>query len=61
MGSFQLRPKRGSRFRQWLEVESELDALTALRDKPAGTVRITSGDHPLHSILLPRLAPLLLE
>jgi DNA-binding transcriptional LysR family regulator len=43
------------------EIESELDALTALRDKPAGTVRITCGDHPLQSILLPRLAPLLHE
>ena len=43
------------------EIESELDALTALRDKPAGTVRITCGDHVLRSILLPRLAPLLRE
>lgn len=41
------------------EIESELEALTALRDKPAGTVRITSGDHVLHSVLLPRLTPLL--
>lgn len=43
------------------EIEAELDALTALRDKPAGTVRITCGDHALHSILLPRLAPVLRE
>jgi DNA-binding transcriptional LysR family regulator len=41
------------------EIEYELDALTELRDKPAGTVRITCGDHVLQSILLPRLAPLL--
>ena len=41
------------------EIESELDALTDLRDKPAGTVRITCGDHVLQSTLLPRLAPLL--
>ena len=41
------------------EIETELDALTELRDKPAGTVRITCGDHALHSILLPKLAPLL--
>ncbi|MGS8551718.1 LysR family transcriptional regulator, partial [Salmonella enterica] len=27
------------------EIEEELDALTALRDKPAGTVRITTGEH----------------
>ncbi|NNU42036.1 LysR family transcriptional regulator [Ramlibacter montanisoli] len=41
------------------EIESELEALTALRDKPAGTVRITSGDHVLHRVLLPKLTPLL--
>ena len=40
------------------EIESELDALTELRDKPAGTVRITCGDHVLHTVLLPKLAPL---
>lgn len=43
------------------EIESELDALTALRDKPAGTVRITCGDLVLRSILLPKLTPLLRE
>lgn len=43
------------------EIEAELDALTELRDKPAGTVRITCGDHVLHSVLLPRLTPLLRE
>jgi DNA-binding transcriptional LysR family regulator len=43
------------------EIESELDALTDLRDKPAGTVRITCGDNVLHSVLLPKLAPLLRE
>jgi DNA-binding transcriptional LysR family regulator len=43
------------------EIESELDALTALRDKPAGTVRITCGDHALQHILLPRLARVLRE
>jgi DNA-binding transcriptional LysR family regulator len=41
------------------EIEAELDALTAVRDKPAGTVRITCGDFVLHSVLLPKLAPLL--
>jgi DNA-binding transcriptional LysR family regulator len=41
------------------EIESELDALTALRDKPAGSVRITSGDHVLRTVLLPRLMPLM--
>jgi len=43
------------------EIESELDALTALRDKPAGTVRITCGDHVLRDTILPRLLPLLRE
>jgi DNA-binding transcriptional LysR family regulator len=43
------------------EIEDELDALTELRDKPAGTVRITCGDHVLRTTLLPKLAPLLLE
>src|SRR6478752_7159659 len=41
------------------EIEAELDALTELRDKPAGTVRITCGDHVVRSILLPKLAPVL--
>lgn len=43
------------------EIEAELDALTALRDKPAGTVRITCGDNVLRTVLLPKLAPLLRE
>ena len=43
------------------EIESELDALTAMRDKPAGTVRITCGDYVLESVLLPKLTPLLRE
>lgn len=43
------------------DIEAELDALTELRDKPAGTVRITCGDHVLHTTLLPKLAPMLHE
>lgn len=43
------------------EIEAELDALTELRDKPSGTVRITCGDSALQTILLPRLTPLLRE
>jgi DNA-binding transcriptional LysR family regulator len=43
------------------EIEAELDALTALRDKPAGTVRITCGDNVLRTVLLPKLAPVLHE
>lgn len=41
------------------EIEQELDALTALRDKPAGTVRITCGDLVLRQVLLPKLSALL--
>lgn len=43
------------------EIEAELEALTELRDKPGGNVRITCGDHVLHTVLLPKLAPLLRE
>lgn len=42
-------------------IEAELDMLTALRDKPAGTVRITCGPNVLHTTLLPKLIPLLRE
>ena len=41
------------------EIEAELDALTELREKPAGTVRITCGDGMIQRVLLPKLAPLL--
>ncbi len=41
------------------EIEAELDALTELRDKPAGSVRITSGDWVLRTILLPKLLPVM--
>lgn len=37
------------------EIEAELAALSALRDKPAGTVRITAGEHPAVSVLQPTL------
>ncbi|RWM37098.1 LysR family transcriptional regulator [Mesorhizobium sp.] len=41
------------------EVEAELAALSALREKPAGTIRITAGEHPAETILWPALARLL--
>ena len=41
------------------EIEAELAALSELRDKPAGTIRITTSDHAADSILLPKLAPIL--
>jgi DNA-binding transcriptional LysR family regulator len=37
------------------EIEGELEALTALREKPAGTIRITAGDHATETILWPKL------
>jgi DNA-binding transcriptional LysR family regulator len=48
----------GNRFE---EIEAELDALTALRDKPAGTVRITCADHVLRETIWPKLVPMLVE
>jgi DNA-binding transcriptional LysR family regulator len=41
------------------EIEAELAALGELRDKPAGTIRITAGEHSAESILWPALARLL--
>src|SRR6266853_1997436 len=38
------------------EIESELQALSELRDKPAGTIRITATDYAADTILCPRLA-----
>jgi len=46
----------GTRFE---EIAAELDALSELRDKPAGVVRITAGDHAVNSILLPALTKFL--
>jgi DNA-binding transcriptional LysR family regulator len=41
------------------DIERELESLTAMRDKPAGTVRITAHDHAIATVLWPRLLPLL--
>jgi DNA-binding transcriptional LysR family regulator len=41
------------------EIEAELAALSALRDKPSGTIRITAHDHAVKAILWPMLAKLL--
>jgi DNA-binding transcriptional LysR family regulator len=41
------------------QIEAEMASLDELRDKPAGTVRITSLDHAADTILLPKLARLL--
>jgi DNA-binding transcriptional LysR family regulator len=41
------------------EIEGEISAISALRDKPAGTVRITSVEHATETILWPAMARLL--
>lgn len=41
------------------EIEAELAAVRELRDKPAGTIRITATEYAADAILLPKLAKLL--
>lgn len=41
------------------ELESEIDELMEIRDKPAGTVRITLSDYAQESVVWPKLRPLL--
>lgn len=41
------------------DIETELSLLTEFRHKPAGSVRITCGDHVLRNVLLPKLTPVL--
>jgi DNA-binding transcriptional LysR family regulator len=41
------------------EIEAELAAVRELREKPAGTIRITATEFAIDTILLPKLAPLL--
>ena len=41
------------------EIEAELAALSELREKPAGTIRITAGEHSADAILWPALAKFL--
>ncbi|AID31524.2 LysR family transcriptional regulator [Mesorhizobium jarvisii] len=41
------------------EIEAELAALSALREKPAGTIRITAGEHAAEAVLWPAIARLL--
>ena len=48
----------GSRFE---EIEAELEALSELRDKPAGSIRITASENAASTILLPKLAHFLLQ
>src|SRR6478672_4640108 len=41
------------------EIEAELEALSELRDKPSGTIRITATDYAADTILWPKLTKLL--
>src|SRR5688572_12821551 len=41
------------------EIDDELAGLSDLREKPAGTVRITAGEHAIECVLWPALARLL--
>src|SRR5882672_4684663 len=43
------------------EIEAELAALSELREKPSGTIRITATEYATNAILLPKLAKLLRE
>jgi DNA-binding transcriptional LysR family regulator len=43
------------------EIETELTAVSELREKPAGSIRITATEHATDTILLPKLAKLLHE
>jgi DNA-binding transcriptional LysR family regulator len=48
----------GSRFE---EIDAELQAVRELREKPAGTIRITATEYATEAVLLPKLAKLLRE
>src|SRR5213594_1846674 len=43
------------------EIEAQLEVLSELREKPAGTIRITSTEHAAYTILWPKLAKVLPE
>src|SRR5439155_5451 len=43
------------------KMEAELAALSELREKPAGTIRITAHEHALDTVLLPSLSRFLPE
>ena len=41
------------------DIEADIATLMGLRDKPSGTVRITVSDHAYHTLLWPKLMPVL--
>ncbi len=44
-----------------LEIEQELTALRDTRDKPAGNIRLTAGEHAMSAVLWPVLKPFLAQ
>jgi len=44
---------------RFAEIEAELNALRDMRDRPAGNIRLTAGEHAVGSILWPVLKPFL--
>lgn len=44
-----------------LEIEQELTALREMRDKPAGNIRLTAGEHAMSAVLWPVLKPFMLQ
>jgi DNA-binding transcriptional LysR family regulator len=43
------------------EIETGMATLSEFREKPAGTIRITTGEHAAHTVLWPALERLLLD
>ncbi|GBU13710.1 transcriptional regulator [Enterobacterales bacterium] len=41
------------------ELEAELEALSELRDRPVGNIRINAAEHAVNSVLWPKLRPFL--
>ncbi len=41
------------------EIEDEIAALMAFRDRPSGSIRLTLSDHALESVVWPKLKPVL--
>jgi DNA-binding transcriptional LysR family regulator len=44
-----------------LEIEQELTALRDTRDRPAGNIRITAGEHAMSTVLWPVLKPFMVK
>lgn len=40
---------------RFLEVDAALEQVSEFRDKPAGTIRLTAGEHAVNAVLWPRL------